>query len=83
MNPLTGGRAPKSARTGRGVVEGIWRGRIVEQYADNWVSIVVPNLLNDQAVRAPCVVGGLTVGSLVLVAAVEGRIDDLVVIAPG
>jgi hypothetical protein len=31
----------------------------------------------------PCVVTGLTIGAPVLIAAIEGRIDDLIVITPG
>jgi hypothetical protein len=69
--------------SGRGAIPAIWRGSIVELYSDGTVSALVPSLLGDQAVRMPCVVAGMTVDARVLIAAIEGRRDDLVVIAPG
>lgn len=74
-------RAP--AASGRGAVPSIWRGRIVELYADQTVAAVIPSLYGDQAMRVPCVVAGLAAGDRVLLAAIEGRADDLIVIAPG
>jgi hypothetical protein len=52
-------------------------------YADQTVAAVIPSLYGDQAMRVPCVVAGLAAGDRVLVVAVEGRADDLIVIAPG
>jgi hypothetical protein len=52
-------------------------------YADQTVAAVIPSLYGDQAMRVPCVVAGLAVGDRVLLAAIEGRADDLIVIAPG
>jgi hypothetical protein len=76
-------RAPVRSTSGRGAVPSIWRGVIVETYADGRVAALVPSLYEDQAMRMPCVVAGLVVGDRVLIAAIEGRRDDLVVIAPG
>ena len=69
--------------SGRGAIPSIWRGEIVEMYGDGRVAAVVPSLYGDQAVSMPCVVAGLAVSDRVLIAAIEGRRDDLVVIAPG
>jgi hypothetical protein len=75
-------QAPAAA-TGRAAIPSIWRGRIVEVYTDQTVAALVPSLYGDQAMRMPCAVAGLTIGARVLIAAIEGRSDDLVVIAPG
>jgi hypothetical protein len=69
--------------SGRGAIPSIWRGSIVETYGDGTVAALVPSLYGDQAVRMPCVVADMTPGARVLVAAIEGRRDDLVVLAPG
>lgn len=74
---------PKKSSSGRGAIPSIWRGSLVEIYDEHFVAAVVPSLYGDEAVRVPCVVAGLAVGDRVLVAAIEGRRDDLVVIAPG
>lgn len=74
---------PAPAPSGRGNVPSIWRGLISETYGDQTVAAVVPSLFGDQAIRMPCVVAGLVVGDRVLIAAIEGRSDDLIVIAPG
>jgi hypothetical protein len=71
------------ASSGRGAIPSIWRGNIVEVYSDQTVAALVPSLYGDQAHRMPCVVAGLVVGDRCLVAAIEGRADDLIVIAPG
>lgn len=78
-------QAPASRRTstGRGAIPSVWRGTIAETYDRGTVAVTVPNLLGDQAVRVPCVVAGLVPGDPVLLVAIEGRIDDLVVISPG
>ena len=74
---------PAPSPSGRGAVPSIWRGTIVETYTDHTVAALVPSLYGDQAVPMPCVVAGLVPGDRVLIAAVEGRSDDLIVIAPG
>jgi len=83
MSGLSSLRTPGKVATGRGVIPSIWRGSIVEAYDDGTVAALVPNLLGDQAVRMPCVVADPAPGDAVLIAAVEGRVDDLIVIAPG
>jgi hypothetical protein len=72
-----------AAPSGRGVIPSVWRGAIVEVYADQTVAALVPSLYDDQAMTMPCVVAGLVPGDRVLIVAIEGRRDDLVVIAPG
>jgi hypothetical protein len=74
---------PKPSSSGRGAIPSIWRGSIAEIYGDGFVAALVPSLYGDQAVKVPCVVAGLAVGDRVLLAAIEGRRDDLVVLAPG
>lgn len=74
-------RAP--AASGRGAVPSIWRGVIVETYTDQTVAALIPSLYGDQAHRMPCVVAGLVKGDRCLIAAIEGRQGDWVVIAPG
>jgi hypothetical protein len=77
-------RAPRPAHpSGRNAIPSIWRGIIVETYTDGTVGALVPSLFADQAVRMPCVVAGLVAGDRVILAAIEGRSDDLIVIAPG
>lgn len=76
-------RRPASSTSGRGAIPSIWRGRVVETYTDGTVGAVVPSLYEDQVIRMPAVVPALVVGSRVLIAAIEGRRDDLIVIAPG
>jgi hypothetical protein len=76
-------RAKPQPASGRGAIPSIWRGSIVELYADGRVAAVVPSLYEDQAISMPCVVAGLVAGDRVLIAAIEGRRDDLIVIAPG
>jgi len=76
-------RQKPAPSSGRGAIPSIWRGTIVEVYADGRVAAVVPSLYGDQAINMPCVVAGLDAGDRVLLAAIEGRRDDLVVIAPG
>jgi hypothetical protein len=71
------------APSGRAAIPSVWRGKIVELYTDRTVAALVPSLYGDQAMRMPCVVAGLAAGDRVLVVAVEGRADDLIVIAPG
>lgn len=73
----------RGASSGRAAIPSIWRGNIVELYADQTVAATIPSLYDDQAMHIPCVVAGLAVGDRVLVAAIEGRRDDLIVIAPG
>lgn len=76
-------KAKQTSASGRGAIPSIWRGSIVEFYADGTVAALVPSLYGDQAIRMPCVVAGLVVGDRVLIAAIEGRRDDLIVLAPG
>lgn len=76
-------QASRPTTTGRAAIPSIWRGSIVETHAGGTVAVLIPNLLGDQAVRMPCVVAGLAPGDPVLIAAIEGRTDDLIVIAPG
>ena len=76
-------RAPAKSSSGRGAIPSIWRGVIAETYADGTIAALVPSLYGDQAMRMPCVVADPAVGDRVLIAAIEGRRDDLVVIAPG
>jgi hypothetical protein len=74
---------PQKSPSGRGLIPSLWRGVVQEAYSDNTVSVTVPSLLGDQAVRVPCVVAGTGPGSRVLVAAIEGRTSDLMVVLPG
>lgn len=84
MGALAQAMNSKSPSTsGRGAIPSIWRGVIVEIYGDGFVSALIPSLFGDQAKRMPCAVAGLDAGDRVLLAAIEGRRDDLVVIAPG
>lgn len=77
------GAGKKPSTSGRAAIPSIWRGTIVEVYDANRVAAVVPSLYGTEAVRMPCVVAGLAVDDRVLIAAIEGRRDDLVVLAPG
>ncbi|QDK01904.1 minor tail protein [Arthrobacter phage Vibaki] len=81
MSGLSSLRTPARASTGRGAIPSVWRGVIAENYGDGTVAALVPALLGDQAVRMPSIVTGLLQGASILVGAVEGRRDDLVVIA--
>jgi hypothetical protein len=83
MSALSQFRSRPPQASGRGAIPSVWRGIIVETYTDGTVGATVPSLFGDQAVRMPCVVAGLTVDARVLVVAIEGRSDDLIVIAPG
>ena len=76
-------KAKPQSSSGRGAIPSIWRGQVIETYTDGTVAAVVPSLYGDQAVRMPTVVAGLTPGARVLVAAIEGRRDDLVVLTIG
>lgn len=74
---------PASSSSGRGSIPSVWRGSIVETYDDGTVAARVPSLYGEEAVRIPTVVAGLTVGARVLIVAIEGRRDDLVVLTVG
>ena len=76
-------RQKPQSPNGRGAIPSIWRGSIVETYADGTVAALVPSLYGDQAIRMPCVVAGPVAGDRVLIAAIEGRRDDLIVLTPG
>jgi len=80
MSGLSTLRTPGNAATGRGVVPSIWRGTVVETYDDGAVAVLIPGLFGDQAMRSPCLLSVPMPGDLVIVAAVEGRSTDLVVI---
>jgi hypothetical protein len=58
----------------------MWRGSIAETYADGTVAVIIPGLFGDQAVRTPCLLTVPLPGAQVIVAAIEGRVDDLIVI---
>lgn len=73
----------KPSGGGRGVIPSLWRGEIVEVYADGRVSIVVPTLLGDQTITTTALYTDPARGHRVIVGAIEGRTDDLIVIAPG
>lgn len=83
MGGLHGALTGQKAASGRGIIPSIWRATILEQYSDGTVSVTVPALLGDRAVRIPCVYDYAEVGMHVLVAAIEGRINDLMVITRG
>lgn len=83
MGALDRGIAKPKSTSGRGAIPSIWRGQVVEVYADQTLAAVIPSLYGDQAMRMPYVVAGLEPGSRVLIAAIEGRSNDLIVIAPG
>ena len=68
---------------GRGVIPSLWRGQIVEVYGDGRVSVVVPSLLGDENVQVACLYAGPAIGDRVIVGAIEGRTDDLIVMIPG
>jgi hypothetical protein len=76
-------RTKPAAPSGRGAIPSIWRGEIVEIYTDGTVAALIPSLYGDQAIGMPCVVADMQPGARVLIAAIEGRRGDWVVIAPG
>jgi len=77
---LTEALAAPSSTTGRGALPSLWRGSIVEIYGDGTVAAVIPALLADDAVRMPSYVDGLIPGEQVVIAAVEGRVGDFIVV---
>lgn len=67
-------------RTGRGAYPSIWRGHVVNVTAnDVWVRI--PTLAADDLTAVNTIPGDLTPGERVVIAAVEGRVDNLVILA--
>jgi len=68
--------------TGAGAVEALWRGTVVEITAGGaWVRI--PRLTGDDPVGPLPTVPEVAAGDRVIVAAVEGRTDDLLILAVG
>lgn len=68
---------------GRASIPSLWRGEIVEAYSDGTVSALVPSLLGPETVRMPSAIADLTPGDRVVIGAIEGRTEDLVVIIRG
>ncbi|ALF01232.1 hypothetical protein FDH47_gp21 [Arthrobacter phage Brent] len=74
------GRSTSPSGTGR--TSELWRGYVSEVYSDETVQLVVPRLGGDAPIgRYPALVRNLMIGANVVVGAVEGRVDDLVVLA--
>lgn len=67
-------------RTGRGSHPSIWRGLVVNITA-HAVWVRVPTLASDDLTAVNTVPGDLAPGDRVIIGAVEGRVDNLVVIA--
>ena len=65
-------------------VGGVWRAEIVEALSNGMVWVRVPGLMGDEPVGPLPVFGGPQpdIGVAVLVFAVGGRTDDLVVLPP-
>ncbi|WNM67267.1 minor tail protein [Arthrobacter phage Wyborn] len=78
------GRATRST-SGSGVARTseLWRGSVAEVFADQTAQVIVPHLGDDVEPigRIPSLVPNLAVGARVIVGAIEGRVDDLVVLA--
>lgn len=68
---------------GRAAIPSLWRGEILESYSDGTVSALVPSLLGPEAVRIPSAVPDLAPRDRVVIGAIEGRTEDLVVIIRG
>ncbi|ASR80652.1 minor tail protein [Arthrobacter phage Piccoletto] len=74
------GRSTSPSGTGR--TSELWRGYVTEVYSDETVQLVVPRLGGDKPIgRYPALVRNLTIGANVIVGAVEGRVEDLVVLS--
>jgi hypothetical protein len=70
-----------SSSGAEGVSE-LWRGYVVEVFEDGTASVVVPRLSGDDPVgRIPSLVRNLAIDARVIVGAIEGRIEDLVVMS--
>lgn len=67
-------------RTGRGSYPSIWRGLVVNITA-HAVWVRVPTLASDDLTAVNTVPGDIAPGDRVIIGAVEGRVDNLVVIA--
>ncbi|ASR78053.1 minor tail protein [Arthrobacter phage Timinator] len=60
----------------------LWRGYVAEVYSDGSVNLVVPKLGGDEPIgRYPSLVDNLAIGANVIVGAIQGRVDDLVVLS--
>lgn len=67
-------------RTGRGSHPSIWRGVVVNITA-NSVWVRVPTLAQDDLTATNTVPGDIAPGDRVIIAAVEGRVENLVIVA--
>lgn len=67
-------------RTGRGAHPSVWRGHVVN-ITGQAVWVRVPTLAQDDLTATNTVPGDLAPGDRVIIAAVEGRVENLVVIA--
>lgn len=72
-----------SSGQGRAAIPSLWRGQIIEAYSDGTVSGLVPSLLGAEPVRMPSALADLKRGDRVIIGAIEGRTEDLVVIMRG
>lgn len=71
-----------TSSTGGALVSELWRGYVVEVFSDNTAQVVVPRLAGDDPIgRIPSLVPDLAVDARVIVGAIEGRIEDLVVLS--
>lgn len=68
------------SRTGRGTNPSVWRG-VVVNLTPNAVWVRAPTLADDDLTATNTIPGDLTPGDRVIIAAVEGRVDNLVVLA--
>lgn len=74
------GRTPRKA-SGQDAVPALWRGTVTEVRPDG-IWCTVPHLAGVHPLGPmPTAVPGLAVGARVIVAAIEGRKDDLIVLA--
>lgn len=72
---------PGRSNTGQGAIQALWRGTVSEVRGTS-IWCTVPHLAGvHQLGPMPTAVPGLTVGARVIVAAIEGRKDDLMILA--
>ncbi|UGL61907.1 minor tail protein [Arthrobacter phage EastWest] len=71
-----------TSTSGVGTISELWRGHVVEVFEDGSAMLVVPHLGGDDPIdRVPSLVRNLARGARVVVGAIEGRVDDLVVLS--
>ncbi|QIN94351.1 minor tail protein [Arthrobacter phage Abba] len=72
----------KKPTSGAVSISELWRGQVAEVFADGTAQVIVPHLSGDEPVgRIESLVPNLAIGARVIVGAIEGRRDDLVVLS--